>query len=93
MTATEMEKEKRKWTTFLQKPNRPIPKTKLEQEQEIKRQQYRVQIVKQQKPKVAPDRIPTPPVLSDHIQFSMNFIISLGFSLKYQKNRNQNLSK
>ncbi|XP_037911267.1 titin isoform X2 [Hermetia illucens] len=61
MTATEMEKEKRKWTTFLQKPNRPIPKTKLEQEQEIKRQQYRVQIVKQQKPKVAPDRIPTPP--------------------------------
>lgn len=93
MTATEMEKEKRKWTTFLQKPNRPIPKTKLEQEQEIKRQQYRVQIVKQQKPKVAPDRIPTPPVLSNHIQFSMNFIISLGFSLKYQKNRNQNLSK
>uniref|UniRef100_A0A1B0DN69 Uncharacterized protein n=1 Tax=Phlebotomus papatasi TaxID=29031 RepID=A0A1B0DN69_PHLPP len=42
--------EERKWTTFLQKPNRPIPK-----------EPYRVKIVKQPKPKIAPDRVPTPP--------------------------------
>ncbi|XP_055714911.1 titin-like isoform X2 [Phlebotomus papatasi] len=52
--------EERKWTTFLQKPNRPIPKSKWDLEQE-KREPYRVKIVKQPKPKIAPDRVPTPP--------------------------------
>ncbi|XP_055680232.1 pharyngeal muscle protein 2 [Lutzomyia longipalpis] len=51
--------EERKWTTFLQKPNRPIPKSKWDIEQE-KRVPYKVRIVKQPKPKIAPDRVPTP---------------------------------
>lgn len=51
--------DKRKWTKFLQKPNRPIPKTK----EELARQklpQYKVKIVKQPKPRGAPGREDTP---------------------------------
>jgi len=62
-TKEEKEKEDRKWTTFLQKPNRPIPKTKKQIVEEVKNQPYRVNIVKQPKPRVAPDRIPTPDVI------------------------------
>uniref|UniRef100_A0A1L8E578 Putative titin isoform x3 n=1 Tax=Nyssomyia neivai TaxID=330878 RepID=A0A1L8E578_9DIPT len=58
--------EERKWTTFLQKPNRPIPKSKWDIEQE-KRESYKVKIVKQPKPRIAPDRIPTPTNLP-HLQ-------------------------
>lgn len=52
--------DKRKWTKFLQKPNRPIPKTKEELLRE-KLPQYKVNIVKQPKPRGAPGREPTPP--------------------------------
>lgn len=61
-TEKQLEEEKRKWTTFLQKPNRPIPKSKKELEEEAKKIPYVVKIVKQPKPRVAPDRPPSPPV-------------------------------
>lgn len=60
-------KDARKWTTFLQKPNRPIPRTK----EELNRQklpQYKVNIVKQPKPRGAPGREPTPTAVVDDIQ-------------------------
>ncbi|KAL4704368.1 hypothetical protein ACJJTC_013527 [Scirpophaga incertulas] len=59
-TREEKKKEEKKWTTFLQKPKRPVPKAKfgyygyLDQEEEIE-SPYKVKIVKQPKPKVAPD--------------------------------------
>lgn len=59
-TKTEKENEQRKWTTFLQKPDRPIPKSKADLEWEA-RIPYRVKIVKQAKPKCDPNRPPTPP--------------------------------
>lgn len=59
-TAEDKKKEDRKWTTFLQKPNRPIPKTKEEIARE-KLPQYKVNIVKQPKPRVAPGQEPAPP--------------------------------
>lgn len=60
-------KDARKWTTFLQKPNRPIPRTK----EELNRQklpQYKVNIVKQPKPRGAPGREPTPTAVVDDIE-------------------------
>lgn len=62
-------KEARKWTTFLQKPNRPIPRTK----EELARQklpQYKVNIVKQPKPRGAPGREPTPPAVVEEIEIA-----------------------
>lgn len=56
----EKEKEQRRWTTFLQKPNRPIPKTKDDLVREAL-VPYRVKIVKQPKPRCDPKRAPTPP--------------------------------
>ncbi|XP_049884444.1 titin-like [Pectinophora gossypiella] len=59
----EKKKEEKKWTTFLQKPKRPVPKAKygyagnLDIEEE-KLEPYKVKIVKQPKPKVAPDYKP-----------------------------------
>ena len=58
-TVEDKMKEKAKWTTFLQKPNRPIPKSKEELARE-KLPQYKVKIVKQPKPRGAPGREPTP---------------------------------
>lgn len=58
-TKMERDKEVKKWTTFLQKPNRPIPKSKEEIERE-KLEPYRVKIVKQPKPKCDPNRPPSP---------------------------------
>ncbi|XP_055381011.1 golgin subfamily A member 6-like protein 1 isoform X2 [Condylostylus longicornis] len=62
-TREEILKEQRRWTTFLQKPNRPVLKSKAELEAEQIKQEhpYKVVIQKQPKPKVAPDRVPTPP--------------------------------
>ncbi|XP_052748034.1 titin-like isoform X2 [Galleria mellonella] len=60
-TKEEKKKEERKWTTFLQKPKRPVPKAKfgyyayVEQEEPVVEEPYKVKIVKQPKPKVAPD--------------------------------------
>lgn len=59
-TEQDKQNEVQKWTTFLQKPDRPIPKSKEEIARE-KRQQYQVQIVKQPQPRVAPNRVATPP--------------------------------
>lgn len=56
-TKADKDKEVKKWTTFLQKPNRPIPKSK-EQVQQVP---YRVKIVKQPKPLCDPNRVRTPP--------------------------------
>lgn len=60
-TKGEWENEQRKWSTFLQTPNRPVPKTKADEEAE-KIVPYQVRIFKQPKPKVDPTyRAPTPP--------------------------------
>ncbi|XP_060808144.1 titin [Amyelois transitella] len=62
-TQKEKKKEERKWTTFLQKPKRAVPRAKfgyhgyVEQEINIEAP-YKVKIVKQPKPKVAPDYKP-----------------------------------
>lgn len=62
-TKADKDKEVKKWTTFLQKPNRPIPKSKLEREREYQ-EPYRVRIVKQPKPLCDPNRVVTPPSLT-----------------------------
>lgn len=60
-TKGEWENEQRKWSTFLQTPNRPVPRTKADEEAE-KLVPYQVRIFKQPKPKVDPTyRAPTPP--------------------------------
>lgn len=58
-TKTDKENEVKKWTTFLQKPNRPIPKSKFDLEIE-RRVPYKVNIVKQPKPKCDPNRAASP---------------------------------
>lgn len=52
--------EDKKWTTFMQKPSRPPPKTREERlrEQYPPAERYQVRIVKQPKPKIAPDYKP-----------------------------------
>ncbi|EGK97342.1 AGAP003939-PD [Anopheles gambiae str. PEST] len=54
------EEEDKKWTTFLQKPSRPPPKTPEERklERNPPTERYQVRIVKQPKPKIAPDYKP-----------------------------------
>ncbi|XP_050556612.1 titin [Spodoptera frugiperda] len=59
----EKKKEEKKWTTFLQKPKRPVPKAKFgypgwTEDTQIVAEPYKVKIVKQAKPKVAPDYKP-----------------------------------
>lgn len=56
-TKADKDKEVKKWTTFLQKPNRPIPKSK----DQVQHEPYRVKIVKQPKPLCDPNRVRTPP--------------------------------
>lgn len=57
---TEDEEGDKKWTTFMQKPSRPPPKTREEKERETcpASERYQVRIVKQPKPRVAPDYKP-----------------------------------
>ncbi|XP_055587245.1 titin-like isoform X3 [Uranotaenia lowii] len=52
--------EDKKWTTFMQKPSRPIPKSREEilREKNPPKERYQVRIVKQPKPKTAPDYKP-----------------------------------
>jgi PDZ and LIM domain protein 5/6/7 len=59
-TRHDLEEETKKWTTFLQKPDRPATKPK-QIEDPNRAEPYRVKIVKQPKPRIAPDREPTPP--------------------------------
>ena len=56
-TVEEKENESKKWTSFLQRPARPKPKTpeEISKEYSPKPEQYQVKIVKQPKPKLAPD--------------------------------------
>lgn len=61
-TKAEKDSEIKRWTTFLQKPDRPVPKSKLDLENERKAEmRYRITICKQPKPRCAPNRTPTPP--------------------------------
>lgn len=60
-TKEDKKKEEQRWTTFLQRPQRAVPKSALETEMENRGKGYQVKIVKQPKPRVAPDRQPTPP--------------------------------
>lgn len=55
-TQAECEKENQRWTTFLQKPNRPVPSAS----NSIAPNTYKPMIVKQPKPKCAPDYRVTP---------------------------------
>ncbi|XP_055617766.1 LIM domain-binding protein 3 isoform X2 [Toxorhynchites rutilus septentrionalis] len=52
--------EEKKWTTFLKKPSRPAPKTREEKLRDMHppTERYQVRIVKQPKPKIAPDYKP-----------------------------------
>lgn len=60
-TKADKDQETKKWTTFLQKPNRPIPKSKLDLEREHKiANGYKIKICKQPKPKCDPNRPPSP---------------------------------
>uniref|UniRef100_A0A182PZL3 PDZ domain-containing protein n=1 Tax=Anopheles farauti TaxID=69004 RepID=A0A182PZL3_9DIPT len=54
------DEEDKKWTTFLQRPQRPPPKTPEERklERNPPTERYQVRIVKQPKPKIAPDYKP-----------------------------------
>lgn len=57
----EREKEVKRWTTFLQKPNRPIPKPKSQLDAPYQ-EPYRVRIVKQPKPACDPYHVQTAPI-------------------------------
>ncbi|KXJ74980.1 hypothetical protein RP20_CCG012608 [Aedes albopictus] len=59
LVQAEEDKDK-KWTTFMQKPSRPAPKTREERMRELNppSERYQVRIVKQPKPKIAPDYKP-----------------------------------
>lgn len=60
-TKDEKDKEIKRWTTFLQKPDRPVPKSKAQEELERREAlRYRIKICKQPKPKCDPNRPPTP---------------------------------
>lgn len=60
-TKAEKDQETKKWTTFLQKPDRPIPKSKFDLEKEHKKANgYKIKICKQPKPKCDPNRSPSP---------------------------------
>lgn len=62
-TKDEKDKETKRWTTFLQKPDRPVPKSKAQEELERREAlRYRIKICKQPKPKCDPNRPPTPPI-------------------------------
>lgn len=52
--------EDKKWTTFMQKPSRPAPKSREERLRDLNppAERYQVRIVKQPKPKIAPDYKP-----------------------------------
>lgn len=52
-TKEDIEAEQKRWTTFLQKPNRPIPQPKVKDE--VKKSTYKPPIIKQPKPLVDPE--------------------------------------
>lgn len=60
-TKTEKENESKRWTTFMQTPNRPIPKSSQQLESERRQHlRYQIKICKQPKPKCDPNRPPSP---------------------------------
>lgn len=69
-TKADKDQETKKWTTFLQKPNRPVPKSKFDLESERKKSSgYKIVICKQPKPKCDPNRPPSPvPVIEPELE-------------------------
>lgn len=60
-TKTEKENESKRWTTFMQTPNRPIPKSPQQLESERRQHlRYQIKICKQPKPKCDPNRAQSP---------------------------------
>lgn len=60
-TKTEKDNESKRWTTFMQTPNRPIPKSPQQLESERRQHlRYQIKICKQPKPKCDPNRPPSP---------------------------------
>lgn len=60
-TKSEKENESKRWTTFMQTPNRPIPKSPQQLESERRQKlRYQIKICKQPKPKCDPNREPSP---------------------------------
>lgn len=57
----ELEEEEKRWTTFLQKPSRPVPKAAYKYN--VAPQTYRPKIVKQSKPRIAPEIVQQEEVL------------------------------
>lgn len=67
--------EQRKWTTFLQKPDRPIPKSKQQLEQEARAANaYKVKII-------IPSREPSPRPKTPEVSFMSFFLQNFPFSL------------
>lgn len=71
-TQEEREKEYRNWTSFLQKPSRPPPQRRTT---DSPRNTYRPVIVRQPKPKCAPDYRTSTPVSC--ISFNTNYLVIL----------------
>lgn len=68
-TKQDKEKDQRKWTTFLQKPNRPIPKSKQQLEAEARAANaYKVKII-------IPSRSPSPRPKSPEVRLFFKFFI------------------
>ncbi|KAL1380508.1 hypothetical protein pipiens_014140 [Culex pipiens pipiens] len=81
LVQTEDEEGDKKWTTFMQKPSRPPPKTREEKERETcpASERYQVRIVKQPKPKVAPDyKPPKSPVSVSIVRWFVSVCQSCG---------------
>lgn len=62
----ELEEEEKRWTTFLQKPSRPVPKQAYKYN--VTPQTYRPKIVKQSKPRIAPEMQLQQQLQEEHIR-------------------------
>lgn len=76
--------EEKRHTTFMQKPTRPPPKTREERLRELNppKERYQVRIVKQPKPKIAPDyKPPKSPVstfgLASVVRYQYTFVVKI----------------
>lgn len=66
-TKADRDKDVKKWTTFLQKPNRPIPIPRSEMDR-VQSEPYRVRIVKQPKPRCDPNRVASPEKVRQEVE-------------------------
>lgn len=70
-TKAEKDKENKKWTTFLQKPNRPIPKSKQQIEAERRAANaYKVKIGKSE------PKAPSPATVSELLWWVVGWVIN-----------------